>query len=171
MDPFIGEIRLFSWNWAPQGWHLCDGSLLPIKSNAALYALLGVQFGGDNKTTFALPDLRGRVMVQAQVPPNPLLKVGDNGGAETVTLTIDQIPSHSHDLCATTAPGGERSPGGNLYTTIPNGTNLYAPLGRLQALSPSVISTTPPAVAHENRQPYIVLNYCIATTGIFPPRA
>lgn len=182
MDPFLGEIRLFPWGYAPRGWLPCDGRQLPLPQNTALFALLGVQYGGDGRTNFNLPDLRGRVPMHTGMGADKTMyKQGQASGSETVTLTVANMPQHTHSVYgdATAVPTNAAVvPTANVpgipinakLTTLPS---LYAPLstGPLLALDSSAVTQTGAGAAHENRQPYLVLNYCIAVQGIFPPRS
>lgn len=177
-EPFVGEIRLFSFNYAPQGWALCNGALLPIYQNQALYSLIGMTFGGDG-TNFALPDLRGRV----PIPPgtNPVsgntVKAGTQDGSETVTLTTAQIPPHTHPVYANNMNADIASPistaSGFIWAEADDpGSNLlnaYAPSANA-TMAASAISTAGGSQPHDNMQPYLVVNYCIALTGVYPPR-
>lgn len=192
-DYYVGEIRLFSGSYAPENWHICDGSTLPITSNEVLYSLIGFTYGGDGKTTFGLPDLRGRVLVgqgQGSIsgpPPTPLTPrvIGQSGGAEQVTLQVSEMPIHTHNVVATTNNATTDSPGsGNtnfmLSTITGAGTKLqgYLPdaatgINKVQLNSKtisSVFGTNGSTYPHENRMPYIALNYIIALNGIYPQR-
>jgi microcystin-dependent protein len=170
-DQFLGEIRTFSFGWAPKGWVRCDGSLLSIQQFAALFALLGTAFGGDGKTTFAVPDLRGRTPVSPY--PQQNLNQGNNGGLEQVTLNQTQIPQHSHGVSAALAIADRSGIGATTPSylgTTSNG-SCYAPAAgaTLTTLDPSAVGITGGA-AHQNMQPSLVVNFCISTTGIFPQR-
>ena len=173
-DPFLGEIRLLAINWAPRGWALCDGSLLSITANQALYSLLGTQFGGDGRTTFGVPDLRGRVPL-GTVTPGQNQGVQWAGGAENVTLTAAQTPAHNHALRAIAETGNKANPTDNFYskaTAVTPATapvNIYAVPSSTVALDAGTLSSVGGA-AHDNMQPFLVLNYCIATTGYYPSR-
>lgn len=169
---FLGTIRLVGFNFAPVGWALCQGQPLPIAENAALFALLGTYFGGDGTTTFNLPDLRGRVALeQGQGPGLASYVQGQAGGVEGVTLIAGQAPAHSHQLMAAgnvTAP----DPGPALALGTPAAAvRMYGGSGPAKALAPASIALFGSSVAHENRQPYLALNYIIALTGIFPSRS
>ena len=164
--PYLSEVRLFSYNWAPRGWARCDGQLLPINQNQALYSLLGTMYGGDGRTTFALPDLRGRTATHF----NNQFQQGAKGGSEKVTLTISQMPSHYHSFQGTSATGTDRRPEGLLPGTNSAGENFYGPFDSPQQLNPTSISNTGGNNSHNNMQPYLVLNYCMAMAGAFPSR-
>ncbi|HEY0832747.1 MAG TPA: tail fiber protein [Azospirillum sp.] len=179
MDNFVGEIRLMPFNWAPSGWVLCQGQLLTIQQNIALYSLIGTLYGGDGKTTFAVPDLRGRVPVHRNynnLSVNTQFQVGTQGGAEQVTLTQAQVPSHLHSFGAYNGAADQLPPLGNLLAQPPavstiSPPNLYSTVAStVVTLDPSSISVSGSSAAHPNVQPFIVLNYMIATTGIYPSR-
>ena len=170
MDPFVAEIRIFPFNFAPKGWAFCDGQILPLSQNTALFSLLGTTYGGNGQSTFALPDVQGRVPLHpGQGPGLSLRDLGEEGGSETVTLLLSEIPVHSHSLTASASDGISTSPEANLFaqgagiqewgTNAPN--TQFAP----QALAPAGGDQP-----HNNLQPYLTLNYCIALQGIFPPR-
>jgi len=171
-DPFVAEIRIFPFNFAPRGWAFCDGQLLPLSQNTALFSLLGTTYGGDGKSNFALPDLQGRApMHPGQGPGLSLHDLGETGGSETVTLLESEIPSHNHTLGAQNiALGGVVSPAGNVLNRPASG-NLY------DNGSPTVVAMAAEGIApaggdqpHNNMQPYLTLNFCIALQGVFPPR-
>ena len=166
-EPFIGEIRIFSFGFAPRSWALCNGQLLPINQNQALFSLLGTTYGGDGRTSFALPDLRGRVPLH--VGPENVL--GARAGAETVTLTAAQLPAHTHALQASADVAGATDPSGATLAKKPRfGADVYAAAAPTTALAPQAIGASGGGQAHTNLQPYSVLNFCIALTGIFPSR-
>jgi microcystin-dependent protein len=177
-DWFIGEIRLFPMNWVPQGWHLCDGAVMQISANQALYSLLGNTYGGDLKTYFNLPDLRGRVPVdQVSSTSNPDYVRGKALGAETVTLTITQTPAHLHTLNVLNTAGNAAAPTANTISgsasnpLIPVAPDLFATPGTAPIpLNPGVLSVTGAAAGHNNMQPFLAMNFCIATSGTYPPR-
>jgi microcystin-dependent protein len=167
-DPFLSEIRIMSFNFPPKGWALCNGQFLPINQNQALFSLLGTTYGGNGQTTFALPDLRGRVAASQ----NGGLVLGEAAGSENVTLTIQTMPQHFHFLVASNTQGDIQNPNfggvGNVLAQDPG--NLYAPVGSLTTLNPLSVTNYGGSQAHENRQPYLTLSFCIALQGIFPSR-
>lgn len=173
-DPFVAEIRIFPFNFAPKGWAFCNGQILPISQNTALFSLLGTTYGGDGKSTFALPDMEGNApMHPGQGPGLSLHDLGQTGGSQTVSLLESEIPAHSHTLKADTADPADvqgptnavvlgRSAGGNAYISpAPSGLVAMA----FQALAPAGGDQP-----HNNMQLYLTLNFCIALQGVFPPR-
>ncbi|MBL9133492.1 MAG: phage tail protein [Verrucomicrobiaceae bacterium] len=169
-DPFVAEIRIFGFNFAPTGWAFCNGQILPISQNTALFSLLGTTYGGDGKSTFALPDLQGCApMNLGQGPGLSQHFLGESGGTETVTLLESEIPSHSHALNASQADSASRIPVGDLPATG-IGIGIYAPSGSLTPMSPNTLSTAGGSLPHNNMMPYLTANFCIALQGIFPPR-
>lgn len=162
--PYIGEIRLFGGNFAPAGWAFCDGSLLPISENDALFVLIGTTYGGDGQSTFALPDLRGRTPVHQA----PTYVMGQKGGAESVTLTTQQLPAHTHTALGT-GGGNAISPGGAYWSTDPGGnTAAYSSANPDSAMSAAAVGTTGGSTPHDNMSPFLVVNYIIALFGVFP---
>ena len=162
-EPFLGEITMVGFNFAPRGWALCDGQILPINQNQSLYSLLGTTYGGDGRTTFALPDLRGRAsMHKGQGHP-----LGQRGGSEEVTLT--EMPEHTHQLVATNAVGNNASPTGNLLARPAGPYRLYGNAGNLVDLASNAISSVG-GQGHTNMQPILTINFCIALQGLFPSR-
>jgi len=159
-EPFLSEIRVFSFNFPPKGWAMCNGQLLPINQNQALFSLLGTTYGGDGRVTFALPNLQGRVPVHSGAG----FVLGQSGGEESHTLSLAELPAHGHALMGTSNPGITVQPGGALLATPME--KLYA-VGGAVPLAPS-IGATGGGQAHENRQPYLCLTFCIALQGIFP---
>jgi len=168
VDQYLSEVRLLPWSWAPKGWALCNGALLPIAQNQALFALLGTTYGGNGTSNFALPDLRGRTPIHF----SPTYPLGNFAGTETVTLNANQLPIHNHLLNAVPAAGTTQFPNAAYLANNSNATvtNFYAAASSLIALNPASISTTTGNQPHNNMQPYLVLNYCIAITGLFPSR-
>jgi microcystin-dependent protein len=170
-DPFIGEIRMFGFGFAPQGWAPCNGQLLPIAQNAALFSLLGTTYGGDGQTTFALPDLRSRVPAgQGQGPGLSAYGQGQAGGAETVTLTAAQMPGHTHPVTASTSPADSGQPAGRTLARAA-GHTYTARSGTSTAMNPAMLGHAGGSQPHGNLQPYLAVNFCITTEGIFPPRS
>jgi microcystin-dependent protein len=171
-DPFVAEIRIFPFNFAPKGWAWCDGQLLPLSQNTALFSLLGTTYGGNGKSNFALPDLQGRApMHPGQGPGLSLHDLGETGGSETVSLLESEIPAHSHQVGAQTVPlGSVTTPAGNTLTRPASG-NLYdanspAPV----AMSYQALSPTGGDMPHNNMMPYLTFYFCIALQGVYPPR-
>jgi microcystin-dependent protein len=170
-DPFIGEIRLFPFGTVPRGWMQCNGQTLPVAQNAALFALLSNRFGGDGKTTFQLPDLRGRVIVSQGTNASKTITypMAQAGGQESVTLATATIPAHTHSFNGTTAPATTNTPKGALLAEASSGALLYSTnMTSLQPLTPASIDQNTGSGGHENRQPFLALNFCIAIVGIYP---
>lgn len=169
-EPFIGEIRMFGGTFAPVNWQFCNGQLVPIRENMALFGLIGETYGGDGKTTFALPNLQSRIPInQGQGSGLSNRTVGEQVGVETVTLTTQEIPVHSHPLVASTNPGGATSPADQVLAA---GTNVqfFRAIAPNVAMPSNVIGTVGGSQPHENLMPYVVINYIICCTdGIFPP--
>src|SRR5512146_1354309 len=169
-SPFVAEIRIFPFNFAPKGWALCDGQLLPLSQNTALFSLLGTTYGGDGKSTFALPNMQGSApMHPGQGPGLSLHDLGETGGEESVTLLESEMPLHSHALMASTTASSKPGPAGNSLARIQGGATPYvAPGGApLVAFSPSSITPTGGDLPHNNMQPYLTLNFCIALQGVY----
>lgn len=167
-EPFLGELRNFGFNFAPRGWALCQGQLLPISQNQALFALLGTTFGGDGQVTFGLPDLRGRVPVGwGQGPGLEVYELGEQGGAESVTLTLTEMPQHNHPVAASATAASKNPAGG-----VPAPTAAGASYGTTAdaAMSPGMVGAVGGSQPHENRAPFLGSNWCIALEGIFPSR-
>ena len=163
-QPYVGEIRMFGGNFAPAGWMFCEGQLLPISENVTLFQLIGTTYGGDGQSTFALPDLRGRLPLHQG---NGFI-LAETGGVEEVTLTVNQIPSHSHpELVSGAALGGQTNPTGNLLAQSPQAT-LYIDDVPNVSLSPAVIAPVGGSQPHTNFQPYLCINFIISLFGIFP---
>lgn len=172
MDPFVAEIRIFPFNFAPKGWAFCNGQLLPISQNTALFSLLGTTYGGDGKSNFALPDLQGSVpMHPGQGPGLSLHDLGETGGSETVTLLQSEIPAHVHAIQASNQDATDQSPVGELYAGGTGGIAMYATPGAVTQLSPNALQPAGGSQPHNNMQPYLTLNFNIALQGIFPPRS
>lgn len=169
-DPFIGEIRLFAGNFAPRDWAFCEGQLLPISQNNALFSLLGTTYGGDGQTTFGLPDLRGRLPIHAGSGPGLTARqLGSKGGQETVTVRLDQLPSHTHPLQASRDVAHKADPVNNVPGQSPS-THLYYEAAPVLALHPDGINATGGGQAHPNMVPFLCLNFIIALVGIYPSR-
>ncbi|WP_179413257.1 phage tail protein [Mucilaginibacter sp. E4BP6] len=179
MQPFLGELRVFSYNFVPRGWLACNGALLSISQNSALFALIGTQFGGNGTTTFGLPDLRGSVPVGQGNAPGGTYVMGQFSGQETVSLSIATMPAHNHLLKAQTvtgtvqlnpaAPAEILAPGAR--NLVPDVINMYSNSNAgLTALTGNTIGANGSGTAHENMPPFLPLNICIATAGIFPSR-
>jgi microcystin-dependent protein len=163
-EPFLAEIRIMSFNFAPQGWAQCNGQFLPINQNQALFSLLGTTFGGNGQTTFALPNLQGCVPMytgQGHI-------LGEKGGEQAHTLKMSEMPLHTHVANAATADGTLAVPGGNLLAR--SASALYIQPGNLTPMSAPTVSSVGGSQAHLNMQPFLVLNFCIALVGIFPSR-
>jgi microcystin-dependent protein len=173
MDNFIGEIRLFAGSFVIDGWAYCDGSLLQISQYDALFTLLGTTYGGDGQTTFALPDLRGRVPVH-QGPLSQFGGVsyapGEAGGSEAVTLVESQVPTHTHALAATTNKGTAATPMANIIATPPEECKLFRETTGTVALNSVEVGVAGGSLPHSNMQPFVAINYIIALAGIFPAR-
>lgn len=169
-DPFVGEIRMFAGNFAPRGWAFCNGQLIPINQNTALFSLLGTLYGGDGRSTFALPDLRGRTPIHfGQGPGLSNYPQGERGGTEQVTLTPEQLPAHSHALLASDAEGDQRTPNHHALATPEEGL-IYSATAPTAVMAKGAIAPTGSSQPHENRPPYLAVNYIIALFGIFPTR-
>jgi microcystin-dependent protein len=171
---YLGEIRIVSFSFAPKGWAQCNGQLMPINQNQPLFALLGTTYGGNGQTTFALPDFRGRTGLSwGQQGTSPQFAFGQPGGEEMHTLATSEIPAHNHTPAASTQPPNQTSPSQNLWATGTTAATVpqYAttPLNTLMASN--AIGNNAGGVAHDNRAPYQVLNFIIATAGIFPTRS
>src|SRR5262245_52462363 len=163
-EPFLSEIRIMSFVFAPKGWALCNGQLLPINQNQALFSLLGTTFGGDGRVNFGLPDLRGRTPIHVGSGHT----LGEKGGEQAHTLSIAELPQHTHALNATTVTSTTNTPTSALLTAQSTAANLYAAANNLQAMSPAAIANVGGSQAHLNMQPFLTLSFCIALQGIFP---
>jgi microcystin-dependent protein len=165
-DPFVAEVRIFPYNFAPRGWAFCNGQLLPIAQNTPLFSLVGTTYGGNGQTTFGLPDLRGRTPLGVgQGPGLSDYDLGQPGGAESITLTARQLPNHTHSLTASSDAAAASTPGPGVLLATAN-TPIYAPAQNLVPMAAVGASAQP----HANRQPFAVVNFCIALQGIFPTR-
>lgn len=169
-EPFVGEIRMFAGNFAPRGWALCDGQLLAVSQNDALFSLLGTIYGGDGRTTFGLPDLRGRVPLHAGSGPGLTPRaLGSRGGSENETLTVNQLPGHSHQLSASSSIAGDSNPAGNFLGRTTN-LDLYSGDTPDSGLAGSAVSATGGGQGHTNLMPFLCVNFIIALFGIYPSR-
>jgi microcystin-dependent protein len=173
MDPFVAEIRIFPFNFAPKGWAFCDGQILPLSQNTALFSLLGTTYGGDGKSNFALPDMQGNApMHPGQGPGLSLHDLGETGGSQTVTLLESEMPSHPHTLFANAVIGDTNSPGPSVSLARSGNATAYQ-----STTNQSVVSFWDQALSpaggdqpHNNMMPYLTLNFCIALQGVYPPR-
>lgn len=162
-SPFIGEIRMFGGNFAPVGWNFCDGSLIPISQNDALFNLIGTTYGGDGQNTFALPNLQSRVPVHV----GPGFALGQSGGAEAVTLTTSQIPAHSHVPQANLNAGSQSSPANGVWAASSAGTD-YSDQAPSVAMAAGTMANTGGSQPHDNMIPFLVINFILSLFGVFP---
>lgn len=170
-DPFVAEIRVFPFNFAPKGWAFCDGQLMPLSQNTALFSLLGTTYGGDGKSTFALPNLQGRApMHPGQGPGLSLHDLGESAGSETVTLLVGEIPSHSHSVNVLTAPASSFNPNSNAVLARSAGGFAYSSDSPDTSMAQESLSPAGGDAPHNNMQPYLTVNFAIALQGVFPPR-
>jgi len=172
-NPFLAEIRIFTGNFAPKGWALCDGQLMPISQNTALFSLLGTTYGGDGKSNFALPNLQGCAPMQAgQGPGLSLRDLGETSGEQTVTLLQTEMPAHSHTALAALTGGGVASPQNNAWASGLKGhPPAYAPSGTNAAMNPFATSIAGGNLPHTNMHPFLGLTFIIALQGVFPARS
>jgi microcystin-dependent protein len=160
-EPFLSEIRIMSFGFAPKGWALCNGQLLPINQNQALFSLLGTTYGGDGRVNFGLPNLQGRVPIHMGSGHT----LGEQGGEQAHTVSIAELPTHTHVFNGTTDNADAPAPTGNLFGTV---SNVYTPAANLTSLNPASVANIGGSQAHLNMQPFLVLTFCIALQGIFP---
>lgn len=165
-EPFLGEIKIVPWNYNIKGWAFCNGQQLPINQNQPLFALLGTMYGGNGQTTFALPDFRGKVPIHVA---NNSFTQGQTGGQPAHTVTLSEMPQHTHFFNSKHVPATASAPD-NTVVIADSPSNAYAPAGNLVAMAPNLVSNVGGSQPHENRQPYLVLNFIIALQGIFPSR-
>lgn len=171
-EPFIAEIRIFAGNFAPRGWAFCEGQLLPIAQNTALFSLIGTTYGGDGRTTCALPDLQGRApMHPGRAPGLSAWRLGQKAGAETDTLQPNEMPHHSHSYEATSGPGSATAPASDTINARSIGASAYASAGNEVAMNPAAIGNTGGGQAHQNMQPYLPMYFIIALQGLYPSRS
>jgi Microcystin-dependent protein len=169
MEPFLGQLMLVPYNFAPQGWAFCNGQIMSIAQNSALFSLLGTTYGGNGQTTFALPDLRGRVAVSSgQGPGLQNYSLGEVAGSESITLISTQMPAHTHLVGAST--GSAQATPDNAFPGSDTSTQIYD-LAASTTMNPQMIQPAGGSQPHENRQPYLVLNYIIALQGVYPSRS
>ncbi len=171
-EPFLAEIRIFAGNFAPRGWAFCNGQLLPIAQNTALFSLIGTTYGGDGRTTTALPDLKGRAPMHAGRGPGlTARRIGQRGGVETVTLTEAQMPNHTHTLRGSAEDGEENSPANQATATTEALERIYGAANNLTAMAAQAVPNNQGgSQAHNNEQPFLTLNFIIALVGLYPSR-
>jgi len=163
-EPFLSEIKMMSFNFPPKGWAMCNGQLLPINQNQALFSLLGTTYGGDGRVNFALPDLRTRTPIHVGNGHT----LGQNGGEQTHTLAIPELPAHTHSANAANVAPTAGNPSNTRMLSQSAGANLYAGASNLKTMAPGAIANVGGSQAHENKQPFLTLTFCIALQGIFP---
>ena len=171
-DPFVAEIRIFPFNFAPRGWAFCDGQILPLSQNTALFSLLGTTYGGNGQSTFALPDLQGNAaMHPGQGSGLSLRDLGQIGGAETVTLLVSEMPLHTHNMTNAVTVSNVNAPSDQVVLGRANGGSAYnTTIASIVQMAPQALSPAGGSLPHNNMQPYLTLNVCIALQGVFPPR-
>lgn len=171
-EPFIAEIRIFAGNFAPRGWAFCNGQLLPVAQNTALFSLIGTTYGGDGRTTTALPNLQGRApMHPGRGPGLTARRLGEKGGIETVTLSEAQMPNHIHALMANPQPGNRPDPGGDRAYARTTGAAPYGAAANLTGMATQALLPAGRSQAHNNMQPFLAINYIIALVGLYPSRS
>ena len=176
MDPFVAEIRMFPFNFAPKGWAFCDGQLLPISQNTALFSLLGTVYGGDGKSTFALPDLQGSAALHVGGnQPGPGLSsyfLGQESGSDSITLLVSEIPLHTHTIMASgnPPPANAGTPDGTEIARSSGATVYLQAPANMGAMAPQALSPAGGSLPHNNMMPYLTINFCIALQGVFPAR-
>lgn len=170
-EPFVGEVRMFAGNFAPRGWAFCDGQLLAVSQNDALFSLLGTIYGGDGRTTFGLPDIRGRIPLHAGSGPGlSPRRLGAKSGAEKETLTVNQLPSHSHSLTGNSADASQTNPSNNALAKSNPAAGMYTTSSATVSLSSNAVSSIGGSRSHTNLMPFVCINYIIALFGIYPSR-
>jgi len=168
-QPYVGEIRMFGGNFAPAGWEFCAGQLIPISENETLFQLIGTTYGGDGESTFALPDMRGRVPVHNGVRAGMnSISIGEMGGVESVALTTTQIPNHRHGVLASRDPASSLYDASTGVPAVVAGTSVYGPIGTPAAMAANVVLPGGAGTAHDNMAPYLCVNFIISMYGIFP---
>ena len=166
-EPFLAEVRIVGFNFAPRGWAFCDGQILPINQNQSLYSLLGTTYGGDGRTSFALPDMRGRVPIHVGASNGTSHQLGQKSGEETHTLAANEMPSHNHTFSGTSNAANQNAFQGHYFANSPA---VYGPAASLVALNGDTLGNAGGGQAHDNMQPYLAINFCIALRGLFPSR-
>jgi len=169
-EPFLAEIRIVGFNFAPRGWAFCDGQIMPINQNQSLYSLLGTTYGGDGRTSFALPDLRGRTPIHVGSSNGQNHREGQKSGEETHTLSAAEMPQHRHLLKGSSATGNSPIPSGNVLATSASQVYVDAAAGNLGSMASGSLTNVGGGQSHENMQPTLCLNFCIALQGLFPSR-
>lgn len=167
-EPFLAEVRIVGFNFAPRGWAFCDGQILPINQNQSLYSLLGTTYGGDGRTSFALPDMRGRTPIHVGSSNGTDHPQGQKSGEETVTLSAAQMPQHTHQLTGSNTAADQQAPENNLLGN--NQSNPYTGFANAVNMGSTTVTNAGGGQVHENMQPYLALNFCIALQGLFPSR-
>lgn len=168
-QPYVGEIRMFGGNFAPAGWMFCEGQILSISENETLFQLIGTTYGGDGQSTFALPDLRGRVPIHSGTSSSgTTYTLAETGGAEDSTLTANQIPAHTHNLIATSDLADTASPSNAIFSTNPPGSKMFSSAAPTAALNLSSIASAGGSQPHTNFQPYLCVSFIISLFGVFP---
>ena len=167
-EPFLAEVRIVAFNFAPRGWAFCDGQILPISQNQSLYSLLGTTYGGDGRTSFALPDLRGRTPIHVGSSNGSIHLLGQKGGEETHTLSAAEMPQHNHVVNVSSANATASAPDGNILARSPD--PAYESSTNVGAMGAGTVPNVGGGQAHNNMQPSLVLNFCIALRGLFPSR-
>ena len=171
-EPFLAQIQIYGFNFAPKGWALCAGQIMPISQNTALFSLLGTTYGGNGLSTFGLPNLQGRVPIHAgQGPGLTQRDLGEQAGQEFVTILTSQLPAHNHPATCNDAVGTSYDPAANVWSTDAGQNNEYSSGNVAGQMSPNAVQPTGNGFPHNNMQPYLVVNYCIALVGIFPARS
>jgi microcystin-dependent protein len=166
-EPFLAEVRIVGFNFAPRGWAFCDGQILPINQNQSLYSLLGTTYGGDGRTSFALPDLRGRTPIHVGSSDGTSHSLGQKSGEEAHTLSAAEIPQHTHSMRASSSNGNSPIPTNNALASFNNG---YRDPTNLTSLRTGTVGNAGQSQGHDNMQPYLAVNFCIALRGLFPSR-
>jgi microcystin-dependent protein len=168
-QPYVGEIRMFAGNFAPNGWLFCDGQTLPISENEVLFQLIGTTYGGDGEETFNVPNLQSRVPIHMGTGPDgTTYQIGEMAGTEQETLTVQQIPNHTHPLTASTEPGNALVPGGSVLAATTGGVMLYYEGQSTEPMNAQSVTPAGGSQPHENTQPFLCINYIISLFGIFP---